>query len=308
MNRTTVWSPTIRCTEWTAVHYGSPLRPAPTRREPNAYGPKRHKAVDVRLDNCPTRRCLACLKSGASCSTLLATERSWPRVSATALTHWSITIGSLWPDASSGRWGRVAAGLQLHTDACWTRLVGAGLYPVLLRNCTINSVVTSLINRWCALSVHATRRPIMHDWRQNILSSPIYEELWAHLMPLTMIISSLSGLSSVANPQILLVDLRLWTVEAANLSLLSSVYHSPTDTDCIWWAACEVLLLDHWNLGFILSFGDSNTESQHLTTMVHVVRSLQWSQYHIHSSGHFTINIIRHDKSSTDKLRPTVSH
>ena len=104
------------------------IRPAPTRREPKAYGPKRHKAVDARLDNCPTRRYLACLKSGASCSTLLATERSWPRVSATALTHWSITIGSLWPDASSGRWGRVAAGSLLHTDACWTRLVGAGLY------------------------------------------------------------------------------------------------------------------------------------------------------------------------------------
>ena len=106
------------------------LRPAPTRREPKAYRPKRHKAVDARLDNCPTRRYLACLKSGASCSTLLATERSWPRVSATALTHWSITIGSLWPDASSGRWGRVAAGSQLHTDACWTRLVGAGLYSI----------------------------------------------------------------------------------------------------------------------------------------------------------------------------------
>ena len=104
------------------------LRPAPTRREPNAYGPKHHKAVDARLDNCPTRRCLACLKSGASCSTLLATERSWPCVLATAPTHWSITIGSLWQDASSGRWGRVAAGSQLHTDACFMRLVGAGLY------------------------------------------------------------------------------------------------------------------------------------------------------------------------------------
>ena len=80
-----------------------PSRRAPTRREPSVYRPKRHEAVDARLDNCPSLRCLACLKSRASCSTLLATESSWPRVLVSALTHWSIAIGSLRPDASSGR-------------------------------------------------------------------------------------------------------------------------------------------------------------------------------------------------------------
>ena len=52
------------------------------------------------------------------------------------------------------------------------------------------------------------------------------------------------------------------------------------------------LLLDHQNLGFIFPFGDGDTDSQHLTTMLNVVGSLQWSQYLIHASHHFTINMI----------------
>ena len=68
------------------------------------------------------------------------------------------------------------------------------------------------------------------------------------------------------------------------------------------------LLLDHQNLGFIFPFGDGDTDSQHLTTMLNVVGSLQWSQYLIDASHHFTININCHDESLTDKLRPTVSH
>ena len=52
------------------------LRPAPTIREPSAYEPKCHEAVDVRSDNYRMSRCLACLKSVASCSPPLAAERS----------------------------------------------------------------------------------------------------------------------------------------------------------------------------------------------------------------------------------------
>ena len=120
------------------------------------------------IDMIALRIDVACLKSGASCSTLLATERSWPRVSASALTHWFIAIGSLWPVASSGRWGTLSyATSQVHADACSSGLVGAGLH-------TTNTCCEDFLPTWHVELWHGV--VCCYDWSNHM--NLMFSEMW----------------------------------------------------------------------------------------------------------------------------------